>query len=72
MPNTILIYKTNINTLQKIKIADALLSKEKKIQKFNIDIEDDDKVLRIETEFLKKENLILILAKHEIYCEEMQ
>jgi hypothetical protein len=67
----ILVFKTNINTFQKVKIADALLSKERKIHKFNIDIEDPDKILRIETEKLKNENVVRILEKSGIWCEEL-
>ncbi len=38
-------YKTNINTVEQIKKADSILSKHSKIKKWNIDIDDCDKVL---------------------------
>jgi hypothetical protein len=71
MPNTILVYKTNINTLAQIKTVDTILSKQSEIKKWNIDIDDCDKVLRIETSKSEMNNLIGSLKPHHIYCEEL-
>ncbi|MGZ4055225.1 MAG: hypothetical protein ACXVPU_10320 [Bacteroidia bacterium] len=72
MPNTILIYKTNINTLAQIRKVDTILSKRSEIKNWNIDIDDCDKVLRIETSKPEMQNVIGILKPHYIYCEEME
>jgi tRNA(Ser,Leu) C12 N-acetylase TAN1 len=71
MTQDVLIFRTNINTLEKVKKTDQLLSKHKGIQRWNIDLEDCDKVLRVETAMLQKESVIGILKSHEIFCEEM-
>ena len=71
MQGSVLIFKTNINTLAQIKTVDTVLSGQSEIQKWNIDIDDCDKVLRIETSQLEVENVIGILKPHHIYCEEL-
>jgi len=66
------IYKTNINTLEQIKKADSILSKHSKIQKWNIDIDDCDKVLRIESSQLEIFDIIGSLKPFNIYCEVLE
>ncbi len=70
--NSILIFKTNINTLAQVKLADNILSAKEEIQKWNIDLEDCDKVLRIESSSLETQNVIDILKMNHIYCEELK
>jgi hypothetical protein len=72
MTDTILIFKTNINTPELIKKAGSILSAQSEIKKWNVDMDDCDKVLRIETSRYEVENVIGILKPHEIYCEELQ
>ena len=72
MQSEIHIFKTNITTLEQIRKVDRILSNQSEIQKWNIDIDDCDKVLRIETSSLEMENVIGILKPHHIYCEELE
>ena len=72
MPNTILVFKTNVNTLEQIKKINNILSGQTEIKKWNIDMEDCDKVLRIETSQLGIENVLAILKPSDIFCEEME
>jgi hypothetical protein len=72
MPNTILIYKTNINTIAQMQAVDNILSQQSDIKKWNIDIDDCDKVLRIETSATEMENVICSLKPHQIFCEELE
>lgn len=72
MPNTILIYKTNINTIAQIQAVNNILSQQSDIKKWNIDIDDCDKVLRIETSATEMENVIGSLKPHQIFCEELE
>ena len=67
----LLIFKTNINTLAQLKTADSILSTKEEIKHWNVDIDDCDKVLRIETSALKTVDVIDVLKLNNIYCEEM-
>ena len=67
----LLIFKTNINTLAQLKTADGILSAKEEIKRWNIDIDDCDKVLRIETSELKTVDVIDVLKLNNIYCEEL-
>ena len=71
MSNNILIYKTNINTIEQLKTIDSILSSKKEIKKWNIDIDDCDKVLRIESTSVEIETTIAQLKTNNVYCEEL-
>ena len=66
------IFKTNINTVEQIKKADLFLSTHSKVKKWNIDIEDSDKVLKIETCPLEINDVIISLKPFNIYCEALE
>ena len=72
MEPQILIFKTNINTFEQMKRVDTILSHKNGIEKWNVDLEDCDKVLRIETSLLQTENVIKFLKSHDIYCEALE
>ena len=72
MQPSIHIYKTNINTLEQIKKADLILSKHTKVKKWNIDIDDCDKVLRIESSQQEILDVIDSLKPFNIYCEVLE
>jgi hypothetical protein len=72
MANNILVFKTNINTVEQIIKADHILSDRVEIKKWNIDIDDCDKVLRIETPWTEIENVLGCLKPYHIYCEELK
>lgn len=71
MPTSILVFKTNINTLEQLKKIDCVLSHRAEVEKWTIDLDDCDKVLRIETKVLETESVMSILKPHQIYCEEL-
>ncbi len=72
MPSTLHIFKTNINTIEQIKKVDSFLSRHSKITKWNIDIDDRDKILRIETPAAEINNVIGKLRPFNIYCEVLE
>lgn len=72
MQPAIHIFKTNINTVEQIKKADSFLSAHTKVKKWNIDLEDSDKVLKIETCPLEINDVIISLKPFNIYCEVME
>ena len=63
------IFKTNISTLRQLKMAELLLSRENRIERWNVDIEDCDKVLRVETDALNESQIVTLMRREEIYCE---
>lgn len=72
MPNNVLVFRTNINTLEQIKKAEIILSAQSEIKKWNIDFDDCDKILRIETPKSEIENVLSYLKPYQIYCEELE
>ena len=72
MQPTLHIFKTNINSIEQIKKADLFLSTNAKVKKWNIDIEDCDKVLKIESSQLETVDIIGNLKSFNIYCEVLE
>jgi hypothetical protein len=66
----ILIFKTNIFTTDIGKVA-AALDNETRIKKWNIDCEDIDHVLRIETDLIEAKEVITIIQATGFSCEEL-
>jgi len=67
----ILIFKTNIETRDAYKEVHALLSTKQFILDWNIDKEDIDKVLRIESEINNPQDIINSISKAGFICEEL-
>jgi hypothetical protein len=67
----ILIFKTNIETDDAHREVSALLSSHQFILDWNIDKEDVDKVLRIESEINNTNDIINTISKAGFICEEL-
>jgi hypothetical protein len=67
----ILVFKTNISCEEELKKIGPILSEEKNITRWNVDLEDVDKVLRIECEHLYPLSVIEILRDAGFNCEEL-
>lgn len=67
----ILIFKTNIETEDAHKEISALLNAETSIIDWNIDQEDIDKVLRIESRINNTTDIIHRISKAGFICEEL-
>ena len=70
--NNILVFKTNINSTELIQKVNNVLAEQSEIKKWNIDLEDCDKILRVETTKSEIESILGILKPYEIYCEELE
>ena len=69
----LLIYKTNIKTLNRLKKVQSFLNNHPVIQRWSIDLEDIDKVLKIVAATKTAEPEILQwLGQRGIYCEELK
>jgi len=68
----IYIFKTSVKTKMQAKKLKPHISKLLSSEKWNFDLEDNDKILRIDGE----ENVVLriidLLNIHKFYCEELE
>lgn len=67
----ILIFKTNIETDDHHKEVGVLLSSHRSVIDWNIDKEDIDKVLRIESELNNTQEIITTISRAGFMCEEL-
>jgi hypothetical protein len=72
MQASIHIFKTNINSLSQIRSIDSILSGNSEIKQWSIDIDDCDKVLRIESDRHEINDVIGSLTIHNVFCEAME
>lgn len=69
--SNLFIFGTNIKTERDRKIITELLNSNKEIQHWNIDLEDIDSVLRIETQTLNAVQIIKIITEQNFKCAEL-
>ena len=67
----ILIFKTNIRLKKDVGIIKPLLSACEYIVKWNVDIQDNDKILRIESKLNNPSTIITTINKAGYHCEEL-
>ena len=68
----ILIFKTNIRYSKNVSDIEPYITKLPGILKWNIDLKDVDKVLRIETINLHPSTVESLVKSAGYYCEELQ
>jgi hypothetical protein len=68
----ICIFKTSVKSKRQVKKLEPHINKIIPNEKWNFDLEDCDKILRIDS----NENVVLkitgLLKEHEFYCEELE
>lgn len=69
--NNILIFGTNIKTEKDKQIISRLLNSNPEIEQWNIDLEDIDSVLRIESKSLDAEQIIKMITEQDFKCTEL-
>ena len=67
----VLILKTNIRYKKQLKAVAGLLDGQDNISRWNIDLNDIDKVLRIEANDLEMEHVVQLIQEAGFYCEEL-
>lgn len=67
----VLVFRTNINSTQQVKSISALLDRCPEIRKWNVDISDIDKVLRIESTHENCGRVIEMVTNAGYACEEL-
>lgn len=68
----ILVFKTDLYDKQRISLARKLLKELQGILYWNVDLHDDDKILRIETVDVPPQRVELLLRLGGIRCEELR
>lgn len=71
MIKQILIFRTNIRTKQERHCVAQALSNHDKIQRWTIDQQDVDCVLRVESEAIAAEQIISVINQHGFECAEL-
>ena len=69
--SNILVFKTNLREMNDVENVAFLLDEHDQITQWNVDREDVDKVLRIETEQLEAIDVIRIIRALGYECEEL-
>lgn len=69
--NNIFIFETNIKTEKDKQTISEVLNANNQIERWNIDLEDIDSVLRIESQTLTAEQIIKIITEQDFKCSEL-
>ena len=67
----ILVLKTNISSKKQVKTVAPLLNGQESISRWNIDLNDIDKVLRIEASDIELDEVVQLIQEAGFYCEEL-
>ncbi|CAM1362151.1 hypothetical protein [Tenacibaculum xiamenense] len=66
------IFKTDINTKQKVESMNDVLGRDNEIIDVSIDLEDIDNVLRVETtDFIEESDIVNRVHSKGFYCAEL-
>jgi 3-methyladenine DNA glycosylase Tag len=65
------IFKTNIINGAQAGLALQLLIKQWPEYGINFDLEDCDKILRVESDFIENEKIIAFMKRHGHFCETL-
>jgi len=68
---TVLVFKTNIRFKKDVAKVATCLQRDKGINKWNVDLEDIDKVLRVETNSLTAKGIINSIRRCGYECDEL-
>ena len=73
MNTKLLILKTNIRSKQMLKMLVPAFNRHQSIQRWSVDLEDVDKVLRVEAnENTEEREIIQLVEKHGFYAEDLE
>ncbi len=73
MKTKLLILKTNIRSKKKLQLLSPVFNGHRSIQRWSVDLEDVDKVLRVETnEPIEEHEIIQLVEKHGFYAVDLE
>lgn len=67
----IYVFKTSVRTRREVKKLEPHLNAIVAVEKWNFDLEDCDRILRIESEERGAIEITHLLKIHQFYCEEL-
>lgn len=67
----VLVLKTNIRYKKNVRAVAPLLNGRNSISRWNIDLEDIDKVLRIESDNMELTEVVQLIQEAGFHCEEL-
>lgn len=67
----VLILKSNIKTKKDVEKVNQVFSQIKHIQRWTVDLDDWERVLKVESQILTCENISVILQKFGYQCSEL-
>ncbi|WP_119078720.1 hypothetical protein [Chitinophaga alhagiae] len=67
----VLVFRTNIRFKKDLRLIGPVLDKQPGIQRWTVDREDSDKVLRIESRALRAQDVIRLVTRAGFDCEEL-
>lgn len=70
--NDILIFRTSITTEQEIEKIKKIFAQHSQIHKWNVDFEDCEKILRIESNGIMASGIMNMLQTIDIYISELE
>jgi hypothetical protein len=68
----IFVFKTSVKTKQQVKKLKPHIDKRLPKAKWNFDLEDCDRILRVDSEENIVSAIIDLLQIHKVYCEELE
>ena len=69
--DNLFIFGTNLQTEKDKQVISKILNTNNQIERWNIDLEDIDSVLRIESQTLTAEQIIKIITEEDFKCSEL-
>lgn len=69
--DNLFIFGTNLQTEKDKQVISKILNANHEIEQWNIDLEDVDSVLRIESKTLTAEQIIKIITEQDFKCAEL-
>jgi len=69
--NTVYVFKTSIHSKKQLKFLKPHLDRILPDKKWNVDLDDCDKILRIESLQPLTAKVIHELKRHDVFCEEL-
>ena len=68
----VLVFKTNLTNINRINEIESYLDIHPHIYRWNVDMEDCDNILRIESRGIAANEIETLLLNAGYYCEELQ
>jgi hypothetical protein len=67
----ILVFKTNVKTVEQVKHLKPALDNSFVNTKWNFDLQDCDKIFRVEGDSISSSTILNLFHKYDFFCEEL-